>query len=483
MGVPEIDFDQAAAAPPFSLSPLMVPAASKKEMSRTELLKTPDLTSPSSLKEWHNMWGKGADVTMQAKDLVSCKRRCLFTFKNIGPHALEACNSGCTLYSKQKVVPEGQRCISGSNHCNNLLRRASETCSKSCASLIIPPEKNTAEMKVIYKMYKKAKKAKKFDVSKFDKNHKGKKVAKKKAAPKKKGPKAKLKAAKKKLAKAAKATAKESVTRVEIANFAGHFCRQGCKLGAANICYQGSGECLNTPEFQTKWPKVGSCTKKSNACSADGTPTCSATKCIQTREQCKAACTSWRTKSGAGIESICRGDCDHGVKDMKVINKAFGKKKSSTPSPTPSPTPSAKKKAMFEVEEELVQFTQFPAWVETEADMEKYFKQQKTKVTRKDSGNGGVNPRTGRKFKPPKEKVDDEELVQVVNVYEDGKWKKKAEDQELVQFTQFPDWVETEEDMEKFLKQQKTKVTRRDTGNGGVNSRTGRKFDPNTGKD
>merc|ERR1711939_643258 len=48
--------------------------------------------------------------------------------------------------------------------------------------------------------------------------------------------------------------------------------------------------------------------------------------------------------------------------------------------------------AMKSEEEELVQYTQFPDWVETEADMEKYFKQQHTHVTRKDSGNGGVNP-------------------------------------------------------------------------------------------
>merc|ERR1712093_209412 len=87
----------------------------------------------------------------------------------------------------------------------------------------------------------------------------------------------------------------------------------------------------------------------------------------------------------------------------------------------------------------------------------------------------------GRKFSIPEKKEetdDDEELVQVVNVYRPHlkTWKKKAEDQELVQFTQFPAWVETEEDMEKFFKQQHTKVTRRDSGNGGVNPRTGKKF-------
>merc|ERR1711904_62573 len=104
----------------------------------------------------------------------------------------------------------------------------------------------------------------------------------------------------------------------------------------------------------------------------------------------------------------------------------------------------------------LVQLTQFPSWVVTEEDMEKFFKQQNAKVTRRDSGNGGVNPRTGKKFKPPPPKEEEAE--------------------ELVQLTQFPSWVVTEEDMEKFFKQQKTKVTRRDSGNGGVNPRTGRKW-------
>jgi len=65
-----------------------------------------------------------------------------------------------------------------------------------------------------------------------------------------------------------------------------------------------------------------------------------------------------------------------------------------------------------------------------------------------------------------------------VNSYEDGTWKKKAVDEELVQLTQFPSWVVTEEDMEKFFKQQNAKVTRRDSGNGGVNPRTGKKFTP-----
>merc|ERR1711939_1159510 len=37
-------------------------------------------------------------------------------------------------------------------------------------------------------------------------------------------------------------------------------------------------------------------------------------------------------------------------------------------------------------------YTKFPSWVETEDDMEAFFKQQKTKVIRRDAGNGGVNP-------------------------------------------------------------------------------------------
>merc|ERR1711924_331449 len=59
----------------------------------------------------------------------------------------------------------------------------------------------------------------------------------------------------------------------------------------------------------------------------------------------------------------------------------------------------------------LLQYTKFPTWVETEDDMEAYFKQQHTKVVRKDSGNGGVNP-SGRKFVvdvQPKKSVEEEE--------------------------------------------------------------------------
>merc|ERR1712162_10441 len=56
-------------------------------------------------------------------------------------------------------------------------------------------------------------------------------------------------------------------------------------------------------------------------------------------------------------------------------------------------------------------FAKVPSWVSTEDDMEAYFKQQHTKVVRKDSGNGGVNP-SGRKFVvdvQPKKSVEEEE--------------------------------------------------------------------------
>jgi len=55
------------------------------------------------------------------------------------------------------------------------------------------------------------------------------------------------------------------------------------------------------------------------------------------------------------------------------------------------------KKKDLDPEMFFMQYTKFPTWVETEDDMEAYFKQQHTKVVRKDSGNGGVNP-SGRKF-------------------------------------------------------------------------------------
>merc|ERR1712193_346053 len=66
-------------------------------------------------------------------------------------------------------------------------------------------------------------------------------------------------------------------------------------------------------------------------------------------------------------------------------------------------------------ETSLLQYTKFPSWVETEDDMEAYFKQQHTKVLRKDSGNGGVNP-SGRKFVvdvQPKKSVEEEEEAPV----------------------------------------------------------------------
>jgi len=82
-------------------------------------------------------------------------------------------------------------------------------------------------------------------------------------------------------------------------------------------------------------------------------------------------------------------------------------------------------------------YTKFPSWVETEDDMEAFFKQQKTKVIRKNTG-----------------KVQK---------------KKKAAAPELAMLQKFPAWIESEEDMEAYFKDQHTKVIRRDTGNGGVN--------------
>merc|ERR1711959_648924 len=38
------------------------------------------------------------------------------------------------------------------------------------------------------------------------------------------------------------------------------------------------------------------------------------------------------------------------------------------------------------------QYTKFPSWVESEKDMELYFKRHNTKVIRRDTGNGGINP-------------------------------------------------------------------------------------------
>merc|ERR1711883_34861 len=82
-------------------------------------------------------------------------------------------------------------------------------------------------------------------------------------------------------------------------------------------------------------------------------------------------------------------------------------------------------------------YTKFPSWVETEDDMEAFFKQQKTKVIRKNTG-----------------KVQK---------------KKKAAAPELAMLQKFPAWIESEEDMEAYFKDQHAKVIRRDTGNGGVN--------------
>merc|ERR1711959_27935 len=54
-------------------------------------------------------------------------------------------------------------------------------------------------------------------------------------------------------------------------------------------------------------------------------------------------------------------------------------------------------KMVEEFAPEMELFTKFPDWVKTEEDMEQFFKLHKTKVVRKDTGNGGVNP-SGRNF-------------------------------------------------------------------------------------
>merc|ERR1711966_45469 len=75
------------------------------------------------------------------------------------------------------------------------------------------------------------------------------------------------------------------------------------------------------------------------------------------------------------------------------------------------PTETEMRLMQEEPAEEMSLLRKFPSWVETEDDMEAYFKQQHTKVVRKDSGNGGVNP-SGRKFVvdvQPKKSVEEEE--------------------------------------------------------------------------
>jgi len=318
MAASQHDVDEIVPEPEYERASSPVPIAARKEMTKTELLKTPDLTSPNSVIEWKRMWGKGADVTEEAKNEKSCKRRCQFKFAHIGPHALKECNAGCSFYGeKSSVIPAGQRCISGTAECNGFLQTAANTCKSTCARRLKHESwtieaplsaSKSADAKVVKKMMKGKTKGKKG----------AKKAAKKKA---KKGAK-KKKSKKGKLKKAAMNAAKELDSNVDVAKFALHFCSQGCELAAANICFQGSGACLNTPDFQTKWPRVGSCTAKSNKCQANGSPTCSARRCIKTKEQCHAACHTWH-----GQKSMCLGECNpanamrSGKKENKVIKK------------------------------------------------------------------------------------------------------------------------------------------------------------------
>merc|ERR1712093_130989 len=134
------------------------------------------------------MWGKGADVTLEAKNEKSCNRRCLFKFKKIGPHALKECQAGCSFYGEKRgepIIPAGQRCISGSAECNGFLQAASNRCKATCERrlkheswTIIAPlsASKAADAKVVKKMMKGKKKGKtKKAAKKKGKKKKGKK--------------------------------------------------------------------------------------------------------------------------------------------------------------------------------------------------------------------------------------------------------------------------------------------------------------------
>merc|ERR1712046_294996 len=83
-------------------------------------------------------------------------------------------------------------------------------------------------------------------------------------------------------------------------------------------------------------------------------------------------------------------------------------------------------KMVEEFAPELELFTKFPDWVKTEDDMEQYFKLQHTKVVRKDTGNGGVNP-SGRPFEVEVAKSAPEpELLEVGKARSDAQVKAGA---------------------------------------------------------
>merc|ERR1712139_434727 len=83
-------------------------------------------------------------------------------------------------------------------------------------------------------------------------------------------------------------------------------------------------------------------------------------------------------------------------------------------------------KQVEEFAPELELFTKFPDWVETEADMEQYFKLQHTKVVRKDTGNGGVNP-SGRQFEvSTPAQAPEPELLEVGKAHSDAQVKAGA---------------------------------------------------------
>merc|ERR1712046_68594 len=84
--------------------------------------------------------------------------------------------------------------------------------------------------------------------------------------------------------------------------------------------------------------------------------------------------------------------------------------------------------------------------MDTEDDMEAFFKQQKMKVTRKNTG------------------------------IPDNKHKKKEPAPEATLVQQFPEWISNEKDLEQYLAGKK--VIRRDTGNGGVNPSGNKPIEP-----
>jgi len=252
--------------------------AKKKDVKKASTTKDvrwkPDVTAPSSMKEWNKMWGAGADLTSEVKNKQSCHQRCEFDYKSTGADALSKCKDGCNIYSDVvDIVFKGKKCMSGSKECNDDLKKAENICNTKCEKIPSGPS---------------APKTKANDNARTPAGGHLPSVP----------PHKKLKVA-----------ANSADTTQEKAKLDLHFCTKGCERGASNICYQGSGECLNVPGLLIKFPRVGSCRTTSNKCAGNGSPTCSAENCIQTPEQCHSACSDWHTRAGAGEIAICQGQC------------------------------------------------------------------------------------------------------------------------------------------------------------------------------